>query len=121
LAGKLSQGPAVKYYNRNVAHNGDIIANTNENPMVENQDFKESKKKTFVPPVTRRLIRDQPSPTELTMNNFAKLNLTENKYSSIDQGQKFEAPAGRRPRNKRQSFGDVIKDDSVQKGALSLI
>ena len=79
LAGRLIEGPSVQYFNRNVAHNGDIIANTNENPMVENQEFAASKKKTFLPPPTRRLIRDLPSPTEVTMTNFAKLNLSENK------------------------------------------
>ena len=51
----------MHYKNRNKVANGDIIANTNNNPMPANEDFKPPRKRKIdPPPATRRLIRDDP-------------------------------------------------------------
>ena len=63
MAEKLSTGSPVAYNNRNVSHNGDIIANSNESPMPLNGDFAPNKRKFFAVPQTRRLIRET-SPIE---------------------------------------------------------
>lgn len=96
-----SQEGRSSYYNRNKGHNGDIITNSNENPMQENGQFATHQKKQFETPSTRRLIRDQASPLEQQIVGLEKVNLTYDDATNIDH----DSAAGKRNQLEKFKLG----------------
>ena len=116
LSKKLKEGK-VNYLNRNALHNGDIIANSNENPMPHARAESPTTRKQFSMPTTKRLLREvPPNPTETNIiSTWDKVNITnEARHASIDRDSNGAAGARLGAQDRFTIGSDKVGDRSPQ-------